>query len=157
MTGIEIRPYRAGDRDQLIDLFRGSVRRVAGRDYCRVQVLARAPDEIDAQSFGRRRSDKPTFVATIAGVAVGFIDLEPDGHIDMLFVHADHQARGIGGALLAHVEALARRQRMNRLHTESSITARPVFERHGFRIIARQSVALLGQRLTNYRMEKLLA
>lgn len=157
MAGIEIRPYRAGDRDQLIDLFRGSVRRVAGRDYSRAQVLAWAPDGIDAQSFGRRRSDKPTYVATVAGVPVGVVDLEPDGHIDMLFVHADHQARGIGGALLDHVEALARRQRLSRLHTESSITARPVFERHGFRILARQSVALRGQRLTNYRMEKLLA
>jgi putative acetyltransferase len=156
MARIDIRPYRAEDRDPLIDLFRGSVRRVAGRDYSPAQVLAWAPDDIDANAFGRKRAAKPTFVATIGGAPAGFADLEPDGHIDMLYVHAEHQARGVARALLEHVEGLARDQRMNRLHSEVSITARPAFERLGFRVLTAQTVALRGQTLTNFRMEKVL-
>ena len=157
MAAIEIRPYRPADRDRLIDIFRGAVRDVAIRDYSEAQARAWAPDSIDADAFGRRRADKPTFVAIIEGEPAGFSDLEPDGHIDMLFVHARHQSRGVARALLEHVEALARRENMPRLHTEASITARPVFERHGFRVLARQTVAHDGEAMINYRMEKPLA
>ncbi len=154
MAAIEIRPYRPDDRDRLIDIFRGAVRHVAIRDYSLAQVRAWAPDSIDAEAFGRRRADKPTFVAIIEGEPVGFSDLEPDGHIDMLFVHFRHQSRGVARILLEHVEALARRENMPRLYTEASITARPIFERHGFRVLARQTVAPDGEAMINYRMEK---
>jgi putative acetyltransferase len=153
---IDIRPYRAEDRDRLINLFRDSVRRVARRDYSHEQVRAWAPDDIDAEGFGRRRADKATFVAVADGGLSGFADLEPDGHIDMLYVHAAHQGRGVARALLVHVETLARRRGIGRLHTESSITARPVFERCGFQILAVQTVMLGSQAFTNCRMEKLL-
>lgn len=157
MTGIAIRAYRPEDRDLLIELFRSAVRRVAIRDYTRDQILAWAPDAIDAEAFGRRRASKPTFIATIEGEPVGFTDLESDGHIDMLFVHADHQSKGVARALLDHVERLARSRQMPRLYTEASITARRVFERHGFRVLAQQTVAPGGEALINYRMEKRLA
>ena len=157
MAAIEIRPYRPDDRDRLIEIFRSAVRDVAIRDYSEAQAQAWAPDSIDAEAFGRWRADKPTFVAIIEGEPVGFSDLESDGHIDMLFVHARYQSRGVARALLEHVEALARRQNMPRLYTEASITARPVFERHGFRVLARQTVAPDGEAMINYRMEKRLA
>ena len=75
----------------------------------------------------------------------------------MLFVHARYHSRGVARALLEHVDALARRENTPRLYTEASITARPVFERHGFRVLARQTVAHDGEAMINYRMEKPLA
>ena len=36
----------------------------------------------------------------------------------------------------------------------ASVTARPFFERHGFRVIAPQTVAKRGQSLLNFRMDK---
>lgn len=87
---------------------------------------------------------------------VGFTDLEPDGHLDMMFVHAAHQRAGIATALLATVEAAACTQGLRRIFTEASITARPFFERRGFSVIARQSVEKRGQHFTNFRMEKVL-
>jgi len=156
MAKIEIRPYRATDRDRLIDLFRGSVRRVARRDYSLAQVSAWAPDDIDAEGFGRRCADRPTFVAAIDGELAGFGDLEPDGHIDMLYVHADHQRKGVAGSLLDKIEAVARQQGIRRLYAEASITARPVFETRGFQVLTVQAVSLRGQTFTNYRMEKRL-
>jgi predicted aspartyl protease len=42
------------------------------------------------------------------------------------------------------------------LYTEASITARPVFEAMGFRIIVPQTVTVQGESMTNYRMEKRL-
>ena len=66
------------------------------------------------------------------------------------------QGRGVGAALLARVEARARRLGLRRLATEASITARPFFQARGFRVIAEQQVRRRCATFVNYRMEKSL-
>jgi len=156
MTPISIRPYQATDAASLTGLFRDSVRSIAARDYTTAQLHAWAPDVIDEGKFGHRCASKATWVAEVGGRIAGFSDLEPDGHIDMLYVHPDFQRRGIARALLRHVEETARAKDLRRLYTEASITARPAFEAVGFRVIVPQTVALRGEVMTNYRMEKRL-
>lgn len=78
---ISIRAYDPADTDELIELFRGSVRAVARRDYTHDQVIAWAADEIDRKQWMLRRSTRPTWVAVIGGALAGFIDLESDGHM----------------------------------------------------------------------------
>jgi putative acetyltransferase len=134
MSEIRIRRYEPSDIDDLIALFRDSVRRVARRDYTQEQVVAWAPDNIDRDARALRHSSKPTWIAEIAGTMVGFSDLEPDGHLDSMYVHADYQGKGVATKLLAEVETAAKAQRLNRLYSEVSITARPFFERRGFRV-----------------------
>jgi len=151
-----IRLYAPTDLDGLIRLFHASVRRIAVKDYTEDQVKAWAPDEADRERWAQRRASRPTWVAEIDGSLAGFTDLEPDGHVDMMFVHPDHQGRGVAGALLRQVETEAARLGLGRLHTEASITARPFFERKGFRVIAAQTVHVRGQDMVNYRMEKSL-
>jgi putative acetyltransferase len=90
------------------------------------------------------------------GRIAGFSDLEPDGHIDMLYVHPDFQRRGVARALLQHVEQIARAMGLRRLYTEASLTARSAFEAMGFRVIVPQTVSVHGESMTNYRMEKRL-
>ena len=153
---IHIRDYRASDLNALIDVFRGSVRRVAQRDYTHEQIMAWAPDDIDHEARRARHSSKPTWVAEIAGVFVGFADLEPDGHLDCMYVHPDYQRLGVASILLLHVEATAKTHGLTRLYSEVSITARPFFERRGFRLLAAQTVTFNGQTFKNYRMEKVL-
>ena len=156
MTAVSIRPYTAADLDLLIVLFNGAVRGVASRDYTPAQIAAWAPDTPDRAAWAARLGGRPTLVAEMDGVIAGFSDLEPDGHIDMLFVDADQQGRGVAGALLDRIEAMAREQGLHRLFSEASITARPVFEHRGFHVEAAQDVALRGQTFRNYRMAKAL-
>lgn len=151
---IRIRAYRAEDLDALIDLFTGSVRQVASRDYSPAQIEAWAPVAVNREQWATRLGSRPTCVAEAGGQIVGFSDLEPDGHIDMLFVHADHQGRGVARALLDHIHVRAHEQGIDRLFTEASITARPFFERNGFEVMKAQDVELRGQSFRNYRMAK---
>jgi len=147
-----IRRYVAADLDAVVSVFLRSVRGVASRDYDAGQIAAWA--QVDRDVWSHRRLDRPTWVALIDGVIAGFIDLEGSGHIDMLFVDPAHQRRGVASALLDTVENAARVQRLAVLDTDASITARPFFENHGFQVVRSQDVALRGQRLTNFRMEK---
>lgn len=151
---IRIRPYRAGDLDAVIDIFLRAVRETASRDY--------APEEIDAWAQADRaewdvwRREARTFVAEVEGAPAGFSDLEADGHLDMMFVHPRPQGRGVATVLLARIEAEARALSLPRLFTEASLTARPFFERRGFRLLEAQRVDIRGRRMTNFRMEKVL-
>ncbi len=157
MSIVIIRRYAPADLERLIDLFRQSVHRIARKDYTEAQVHAWAPDRIDHVAFAARREAKPTWVAEIEGMIVGFTDLESDGHIDMLFVHPDGQGRGVARALLETIERNACEHGFTRLYTEASITAKPVFTRLGFSVIEMQTVSRNGQDFTNYKMEKSLA
>jgi putative acetyltransferase len=147
-----IRRYEAADLDAVMSVFLRSVRGVASRDYDAGQIAAWA--QVDRDVWSRRRLDRPTWVALIDDVIAGLIDLEGSGHIDMLFVDPACQRRGVASVLLDTVENAARVQRLAVLDTDASITARPFFEKHGFQIVRSQEVALRGQRLTNFRMEK---
>jgi putative acetyltransferase len=153
---IDIRRYRPGDLAGLIALFRDTVRRINRRDYSDQQVMAWAPDEIDARQWTHRFDNKMVWVADLDGVPVGFLDVARDGQIDMLYVHADHQGTGIASRLLRTVETSAHTRGLLRLFTEASITARPFFERRGFRVIARQKIRRWAQEFINYRMDKQL-
>jgi putative acetyltransferase len=153
---IDIRRYTQSDLGALIALFRDTVRRINRRDYSDQQVMAWAPDNIDARDWARRFDNKAVWVAELDGAPVGFLDLARDGQIDMLYVHADHQGAGIASALIRTVEAYAHKHGLGRLFTEASITARPFFEKRGFRVIASQRVIRRAMEFLNYRMDKRL-
>jgi putative acetyltransferase len=157
MTTIDIRPYRAADAAELVQLFRSAVRAIPRSDYSQAQLAAWAPDEIDVARFAQRCAAKSTWIADCGGNIAGFSDLEGDGHVDMLYVHPAFQRRGVARALLSHIEGVARERGLARLYTEASITARPAFEARGFVVLAAQIVARRGEDFTNYRMEKPLS
>jgi putative acetyltransferase len=100
--------------------------------------------------------DRLIWVAVVDELVVGVTDLEPSGHLDRMYVHPEHEGRGIASALLTCLEAAARRQGLTRLFTEASITAKPFFEKRGFKVLTAQVVEFRGENFTNYRMEKQL-
>ena len=154
---VMLRPYRPGDAPALLALFRDTVRRVNRRDYSPMQVAAWASDDIDTGRWFGRFAGRFVSVAEEAGRPVGFAELEPDGHIDRVYVAADHQRRGVGRQLMAAIVGEARRVGIARLFTEASITARPFFEAQGFAVQAPQVVTCRGAEFVNYRMERVLA
>lgn len=156
-AGLHVRAVRRSDIGAMIDVFRQSVRRVAIRAYTQTQVIAWAPDEIDTDAWADRYASRPAWVAVRDGAIVGFSDLADDALLKMMYVHHDYQGRGIASALLRTVEIAARHRGDARLRTEASLIARPFFERHGFRLIAPQTVVTRGQSFLNFRMAKPLA
>jgi N-acetylglutamate synthase-like GNAT family acetyltransferase len=95
-----------------------------------------------------------TLVAEDVGEVLGFAELEPAGHIDMLYCRADAVRRGVGSALLKTLEDRARSLELTRLFTKASITARPFFARHGFQVMREVTVERGGVTLMRFAMEK---
>jgi putative acetyltransferase len=95
-----------------------------------------------------------TLVAEGGGEVIGFAELEEDGHLDMFYVRKDAVGRGVGSILYRAIEREAREQGIGLIFTEASVTARPFFERWGFRVVRERSVTRRGVELTNFAMEK---
>ena len=149
---LHIRPYRASDLEAVLALFQDTVRRVNRRDYGPEQIAAWAPDSLDRDRWAARLAASRTLVAELGPTLVGFSNLETDGHLDLLYVSADHQGLGIGTALVGALAEQARAWGLDRLVTEASITARAFFEARGFHLVATQEVARRDATFRNYRM-----
>lgn len=149
-----IRGYLPGEAATLLELFRDTVRRINCRDYAPPQIAAWVSNSIDPQAWEQQFINRCTLVAERHGQIVGFADMQSNGHLDGFYVHADCQRQGIGNQLFAKIEAEASRLGLPHVFTEASITARPFFERQGFRVLAQQEVSRLGVVFINFRMEK---
>ena len=149
---IIIRPYEHTDLDAVIEIFQSAVRVTAAKDYNEAQIQAWS--HVDRSRWEMRRMSRPTWIAIVENNPAGFIDLEPNGHLDMLFVHPEYNGKGVASALLQTVEEAARKQNLTRIFTEASITAKPFFEKREFTVITSQLVEIRGQVLRNFPMEK---
>ena len=146
-----LRPYRTGDLAAIAALFYESVHTLCRGDYTTEQLGAWATGHIDEKAWDASFRAHHTLVAEENGVLLGFADMAEDGYLDRLFVHKDHQGRGIATALC---DALERASAAPRFTTHASLTARPFFEGRGYRVVKAQQVERRGVLLPNFVMEK---
>ena len=134
-----VRKYKETDCRETAALFYETVHNVNRRDYSRRQCEAWAPEKRNLTAWNERFLRHFSFVA------------DDDGYLDRLFVHKDHQRRGAASALCRELENAAS---FVRITTHASITARPFFEKRGYRVLKEQQAERDGVLLTNYLMEK---
>ena len=148
-----IRSYEPQDAQASLSIFLHAVRITAAADYSPEQIAAwTAGDGDGVQAWARRRGVTETWIAEQNGVVVGFSDLDEAGYIDMMFVHPASGRTGVASALLDHIRKLAAERGIGELTVNASITARALFERHGFTVQVAQQVELGAVKLANYRM-----
>ncbi|MGN1250226.1 MAG: GNAT family N-acetyltransferase [Candidatus Spyradocola sp.] len=148
---MRLRAYKTEDCEAMAGLFYDTVHRVNARDYPPEQLDAWATGMVDLPAWNARYLSSTTLVAEENGALLGFANMDKTGYLDMLYVHADAQNRGIATALCDALEHLVNAETFT---THASITARPFFEKRGYVVVRQQNVPLRGQILTNFVMEK---
>ncbi|PID44710.1 MAG: GNAT family N-acetyltransferase [Proteobacteria bacterium] len=151
---INIRKYKESDAPALWAVFYHTVHNVNIRDYSKAQVEAWAPDEFDPEIWQRKMNCISPFVAEIENEIVGYADLQENGLIDHFFCHYKYQGKGIGRSLMEQVITTGQLKGISRLYSEVSITARPFYEKFGFKVVKEQIVAVHGQKLCSFVMER---
>lgn len=147
---MEIRTYRPSDCEALAELFCRTVHTINARDYTREQLNVWASGNLDLEGWNQSLLAHYSIVAVEHGVIVGFGDMDRTGYLDRLFVHKDYQGRGIATAICDRLEGAVQ----GKIVSHVSITAKPFFERRGYRVLEEQRVERQGVFLTNYVMEK---
>ena len=158
--GFIVREYRPSDAAATMRTFRRAILVSASRDYDALQTRVWADRTGSPAEWDTRRMVAHTWVAVpveddggdgapaaggafhaATGELVGFIDVDDDGYIDMLFVDPSYGRRGVASLLFAQVERFAADHGTVGLRVHASATAKPFFARHGFRVIG-QNVCL---------------
>lgn len=135
---MEIRRADINDIDELSKLYYDTVVTVNAKDYSEEQIRAWASTYNNEHGWIRRIEEQYFFVALQAGKILGFASLDNSGYLDLIYVHKDHQRQGIGNALLAQLEKTANELELNEINVQSSITAKPFFEAHGFKVMGQK-------------------
>lgn len=145
---MEIRAYQNGDCTEIVQLFYDTVHTVNAKDYTEEQLFAWAPDNINFGEWERSFAGHDCLVAVEDGKIVAFGDADANGYLDRLFVHRDYQRKGAASAICEQLE----RKHHGKMFTCASITARPFFEKRGYRVIKEQQVQRRSVTLTNFVM-----
>lgn len=157
-----IRPFRDSDAEAVAALTEAAIRSIGARAYSPEQVAAwAAPHPVPERFRARAAAGSDYFIAVDAtDRPLAYALLEPDGHLDMLYCHPDHAGRGLALAALAAAESHARNAGLERLFTEASELARPVFAKAGYVLLHRRDFTIAHQGrdvpIHNYAMEKRL-
>ena len=145
-----IRAYQPADCPVLAQLFYDTIHTVNAQDYTPEQLAVWATGEVDLAAWDHSFQTHYSLVAVADGIIVGFGDIDQTGYLDRLFVHKDYQGQGIATALCDNLE----RQAPGKITTHASITAKPFFQKRGYRIVREQHILRQGITLTNFVMEK---
>lgn len=148
---MEIRKYKDIDFNEIADLFYNTVHTVNLKDYTQEQVDVWATGKLDPNRWNKSLLENYSIVAIEEGQIVGFGDIDKTNYLDRLYVHKDFQGRGVATAICDELEKHANGDAIS---VHASITAKPFFEKRGYKVIKEQQVELAGVFLTNYVMEK---
>ena len=146
-----IREYIPSDCKQLADLFYQTVHVVNAKDYTNKQLDVWATGYVDLKEWNKSFLKHNTLVAIENSIITGFGDIDKSGYLDRLYVHKDYQGQGIATAICNKLEQSVK---TCKIVTHASITAKPFFEKRGYKVMKEQQVIRDGIALTNYVMEK---
>lgn len=145
-----IRKYQSSDCKELAELFYNTVHTVNAKDYTKEQLDVWATGKVDLKKWDTSFKEHYSIVAVCNGIITGFGDIDKTGYLDRLYVHKNYQRKGIATALCNKLESAVN----GNITTHSSITAKPFFEKRGYKIVKQQLVKRRGIFLTNYVMQK---
>ncbi len=152
---LHIRIVTEADITELKDLFRETVLHINIQDYTLEEIEDWAScgntdehwkDLIDKFHFFVAENEMEQIV--------GFASISDEGYLHSMFVHKDYQNMGIASKLYEKIEQFARENKIYRISSEVSITAKLFFQRQGFGIEKEQNSQAKNLFLTNYLMYK---
>lgn len=152
---MQIRKATQEDINELKELYFGTITTINIKDYKEAQIKAWASTADRTEGLLRRINEQYFFVAENNEKKItGFASLDKTGYVDLLYVHKDFQRMGVATQLLKEIFDTALGLNISKLETDASITAKPFFEKYGFKTKQQQTVTINNVGLTNYKMER---
>ena len=148
---IFIREYKKSDCREITELFYNTIHSINAKDYSEKQLDVWAVKNPDIQKWDESLKEHFSFTAVKDNLIVGFGDIDKTGYLDRLYVHKDYQGMGIATALCDKLESMVQ----GKITVHASVTAKPFFEKRGYKAIKKQQVERQKILLTNFIMEKL--
>ena len=129
-----IRKALPEDAATIYDVHVSAIRDVCGATYEPAQIAAWIASK-RPELYVKRMAERAFFVAESARTVIGFYELDAvAAEVCAIFVHPSWLRRGVGRALLQHLELTAGELGLTRLTLQSSINAVPFYRGCGYAI-----------------------
>lgn len=152
---IHVRDYHPDDVQALANIYFNTIQKINIQHYTEQQINVWAPtSSLEAAGWAKKFSRTKPIIATVGDEIVGFAEFEPNGHIDCFYCHHKWIRKGVGSALMKEILKRAKDNPIHLIFAEVSITAKPFFEKWGFRVINQQTIVRKGIELINFKMER---
>ena len=148
-----IRPYQPGDHEAIAEIFTRAIHEVASEHYSSQQCREWSDRKSNPEHWRQRCEIKQPLVYVIDDEIAGFLEADPDGHLDCLYVHPLHGRRGVATALVQYAIGSCFASGLKRLDVEASHCARPLFTKFGFTTLKENVVVIGDEELVNFSME----
>lgn len=156
LTAIKIRRMKLGDAVTVTRLHRNTIRKINSKDYPK-HVIKVWSGRNTVSWLRENFASEQRYVAVVKGQVVGFINLSNDGKtLWALYVRQNYIGRGVGSALMQKAEQVIRRSGRKSMTVTSSLTARPFYEKQGFKVTKSVTDLIRGVKIKGWKMQKRL-
>jgi len=131
---MKIRKATLDDTDQIRQLFYDTINNINILDYDSEQIKLWSSGHLKIDKWKKNITEQYFIVSESDGIITGFASITEKGYLDFMYVHKDHQGKGIATKLLAELEKFAGSLELKEIWAQVSITARPFFRSKGFEI-----------------------
>ena len=153
----QIRQATKDDLPDILRVFGSSIQAIPNAHYTQAQKPEWLKSLENKKRWTQALTKQLFWVAEVNRELVGFISLEVEkSYIDFLYAAPNFWGQGVAKELLQTLQDFALLNKLSRLRSDVSITARPFFEHHGFRANGRNEHLRGNQVLVNFSMTKVL-
>ena len=151
---MKFREYQSFDLKELCELFYETITIINKYDYNDEQIRVWSNRRNVLLKQDNFFNSLYTIVAIENNKIVGYGNIDKNGYLDHLYVHKNYQRRHIATLLCDKLENY--NKEIKELTVHSSITAKPFFEKRGYKVVKEQTVELDGVNINNYLMKKVI-
>lgn len=151
---ITLRQAAATDLPEMRKLYADTINTVCANDYDEAQRKVWASTADKEERWESLIAEQLVLLAIAGDVIAGFSSLRDGNYLDFMYVHKDYQRMGIAETLLNTLEAEAAKLGALEITSDISITARPFFEKKGYKVLKEQKNQRGDLILINYKMQK---
>ncbi len=156
ISRITTRPAKLDDLGEIQKMFVDTILTICKDDYSPEQIKVWTSSIKNTQRWTDKLSTQYFRIAEFDNKIVGYGSLENNDYLDLLYIHKDYQRQGIADKLYSEIEKEAIKNGATTIHSDVSKTARPFFERKGFKLISPKIIIIQDTEIINYKMTKKL-
>lgn len=149
---ITIRKAKTKDLLELQNVFSETIMETCKNEYSlnERKVWIKAMSEVE--KWKKILKEEFFIVAELNGKIIGFSTLKNHNYLNFMYVHKDFHRKGIAKQLYKSIKAKSIEYGTEKLNADVSKTAKPFFEKLGFRVLKENRNIIGNEVLINYSM-----
>ncbi len=149
---IQLRLADLNDLREIQTLFVETIKNTCQNDYNEEQIKVWVSSVENIDRWNDVLTLQHCILAIIEDKIVGFGTLKDGNYIDFMYVHHQFLRLGIANLIFSALEEESKSQGFQQLNSDVSYTARPFFEKKGFKVIKENKNVKKGVELINFKM-----